>query len=177
MAGRAGHLDGLADGEGTAVFSPMGPVVRQDMAAFLYRLAGSPEFTPSDADKARFTDVDESTPHYKEVLWLASTGIAEGFKQADGTFQFGGNRVVVRQDMAAFLKRLADYQKADPALGEGVAFTDVDGRTPHVDDIQWLARTGVAGGYEDGSFGGMRLVVRQDMAAFLHRMDTNVLTK
>ncbi|NEG72867.1 S-layer protein, partial [Bifidobacterium ramosum] len=46
---------------------------RQDMAAFLYRLAGSPAFDESKAGNP-FRDVTSRTPHYKEILWLASTG-------------------------------------------------------------------------------------------------------
>ncbi|WP_368095690.1 HNH endonuclease family protein, partial [Bifidobacterium adolescentis] len=41
----------------------MSSVIRQDMAAFLYRWAGSPEYTPSNADMHRFRDVDGATPH------------------------------------------------------------------------------------------------------------------
>ena len=158
-------------------FRGMSPVVRQDMAAFLYRLAGSPEF---DASKVKnpFADVTEKTDHYKEILWLASTGISKGYTAEDGTVTFGGMNPVVRQDMAAFLHRLADYQQANPKLGDSIDFADVDDATPHNADIDWLARTGVSTGYdEDGvmKFHGDWPVFRQDMAAFLHRMYDNVL--
>ncbi|MBW3091138.1 S-layer homology domain-containing protein [Bifidobacterium miconisargentati] len=165
----------LADRQITTGFSDgtyrgMNAVNRQDMAAFLYRLAGSPAFTP-DWSKNPFKDVNEGSAHAKEVLWLASTGITKGYP--DGTF--GGMRPVVRQDMAAFLHRLADYEKADDPSGEAKEFTDVTDRTPHAGDIAWLSRTGVTTGYGDGSFRGMTAVYRQDMAAFLHRMKDNVL--
>lgn len=158
-------------------FRGMSPVVRQDMAAFLYRLAGSPDF---DAAKAKnpFADVTEKTDHYKEILWLASTGIAKGYTAQDGTVTFGGMSPVARQDMAAFLHRLADYQQANPKLGESVSFVDVNDETPHHEDIDWLARTGVTTGWNDddgAKFHGNWTVVRQDMAAFLHRMYVNVL--
>lgn len=49
----------------------METVKRQDMAAFLYRLAGSPAFeAPAESP---FSDVDASTPHYAEVCWLAGS--------------------------------------------------------------------------------------------------------
>lgn len=94
----------ISEGFPDGTFRGMETVKRQDMAAFLYRLAGSPEFDPTDADKDRFPDVDESTAHYNEVLWLGSVGISEGFP--DGTFR--GMETVKRQDMAAFLHRMAD---------------------------------------------------------------------
>ncbi|MBW3090476.1 S-layer homology domain-containing protein [Bifidobacterium miconisargentati] len=157
---------GYADG----TFGGGRPVVRQDMAAFLYRLAGSPNFTP-DWSKNPFSDVNANTSHAKEVMWLYSTGIAKGF--ADGTF--GGTKQVLRQDMAAFLHRLAIYLKASEPTGSGRTFTDVTSNTSHSQDIAWLSKTGVTNGYSDGSFGGLRPVVRQDMAAFLHRLKANVL--
>ncbi|KFI68108.1 S-layer homology domain-containing protein [Bifidobacterium magnum] len=40
--------------------------------------------------------------------------------------------------------------------------------------IGWLAGTGISTGYEDGTFRGMTPVYRQDMAAFLHRLDTHI---
>ncbi|WP_163146812.1 InlB B-repeat-containing protein [Bifidobacterium ramosum] len=148
-------------------------VVRQDMAAFLYRLAGSPSFNENKA-RNPFVDVNRNTPHYKEILWLASTGISTGWNTPHGK-EFRGMRPVVRQDMAAFLKRFADYRKAKPKLGNAVNFRDVNGSTPHAADIAWLARTGVTTGWKDGTFRGMNAVVRQDMAAFLHRMKANVV--
>ncbi|OZG59875.1 repeat protein [Bifidobacterium myosotis] len=169
-----GISTGLKQPDGTTTFAPEADVNRQDMAAFLYRLAGNPEFDAATA-KNPFADVTEKTPHYKEILWLASTGITTGYTQADGTVRFEGLAGVQRQDMAAFLHRLADYAKAPAPTGEGKSFTDVDEKTPHAEDIAWLAKTGVTTGYEDGTFGGSRIVIRQDMAAFLHRMSDNVL--
>ncbi|MBW3091344.1 S-layer homology domain-containing protein [Bifidobacterium miconisargentati] len=160
----------IAKGFPDGTFRGMAPVNRQDMAAFLYRLAGSPDFTP-DWSKSPFSDMNEKSAHAKEVLWLASTGITKGY--SDGTF--GGARPVVRQDMAAFLHRLADFKQASVSAGEAKSFTDVNDRTPHAADIEWLSKTGVTNGYGDGSFGGARVVVRQDMAAFLHRLSDNVL--
>jgi hypothetical protein len=69
------------------------------MAAFLYRFAGKPAFTPPAVSP--FSDVTPSTPFYKEITWLASTGITGGF--SDGTFRPLGT--VKRDAMAAFLFR------------------------------------------------------------------------
>ncbi|WP_163146987.1 S-layer homology domain-containing protein [Bifidobacterium ramosum] len=164
---------GISSGYEDGTFHGMTSVYRQDMAAFLYRLAGSPAFDVSRVGNP-FSDVTPQTPHYKEILWLASTGISAGWDTPRGK-EFRGMASVKRQDMAAFLHRLADYQKAAPALGTPVSFRDVTTKTPHAADIAWLARTGVTAGWPDGTYRGMNAVVRQDMAAFLHRMKTNVL--
>ena len=148
-------------------------VKRQDMAAFLYRWAGSPEYTPTNADKEKFSDVDESTPHAKAIWWLASQKISEGWPTADGSREFRGMSTVKRQDMAAFMHRLV-VNKGPAFSNNDLTFTDVNVTTSHALDIKWLAATGVSEGWTepDGSrtFRGMSTVKRQDMAAFLQRL-------
>lgn len=91
-------------------YRPNANIKRGDMAAFLYRLAGSPDFDPSDADNSglTFTDVSASTAHYKEIMWLAANGVSEGWRSSDGTREFRPNADIARGDMAAFLYRMAD---------------------------------------------------------------------
>ena len=78
---------------------------------------------------------------------------------------------VKRQDMAAFLRRLARLAGRGGAVRSG-RFRDVTASTPHAADVRWLGGSGVAQGYPDGTFRGMTPVYRQDMAAFLHRLDS-----
>ena len=164
----------ISEGYPDKTFRPLTPVFRQDMAAFLYRLAGEPEYTPTEADANSFTDVNSQTPHAKEIWWLASTGISKGYP--DGSF--GPMKEVARCDMAAFLRRLAVYMGDSDAQAwtpDGIsAFTDVSNGTSHAEDIFWLAYTKVSAGYPDCTFRPFATVVRQDMAAFLHRLDTHV---
>ena len=95
-AAKNGILKGYADG----TFGWSALVNRQDAAAFLYRLAGSPNYNAATS-KSSFTDVDSSTPHYKEILWAADNGIAFGY--SDGTFN--GGATILRQDASALLNR------------------------------------------------------------------------
>lgn len=170
--GGTGVSEGYADG----TFSGMTPTYRQDMAAFLRRMAvrmgveGAGSWKPCDGDWDRFSDVSRSTPHAEDVLWLAHAGIGEGWAESDGSRSFRPMDTVKRQDMAAFLHRLARLA----GRGSGVmptGFRDVDEVTPHSADIRWLGGAGIAKGYADGSFSGMTSTYRQDMAAFLHRLD------
>lgn len=151
-------------------FRPYETVKRCDMAAFLYRLAGSPEFEPTEQDKARFSDVDENFYHAKEIWWLASVGISTGF--SDGTFR--GMDTVARCDMAAFLKRLALYMGGDVSGMAINPFRDVSTSTYHRDDILWMVSSEISTGWinSDGSreYRPMSSVTRCDMAAFLRRL-------
>ena len=90
---------GITTGYPDGTFQPGSPVNRDAMAAFLYRFAGSPAFTPPSTSP--FTDVPTTYPFYKQITWLASTGITTGYP--DGTFQPGSP--VNRDAMAAFLYR------------------------------------------------------------------------
>jgi uncharacterized protein YjdB len=172
----AGISEGWLMPDGTREFRGMDTLKRQDMAAFLYRMAGSPAFDVADfvsKNGEPFSDVNESTPHYKEILWLYSTGISEGWLMPDGTREFRGMDTLKRQDMAAFLYRFDGSPEFD-ASAKSDPFVDVDANTPHYREVLWLADTGVSEGWHmlDGTseFRGMENLVRQDMAAFLHRL-------
>ena len=154
-----GISTGWKEADGSFTFRGMSPVGRQDMAACLRReaknrnIADARTWQPSAADWKRFKDVDRNTPHAEDILWLAHAGISEGWKEADGTFTFGGTIPVYRQDMAAFLKRIAD--KAGKSGGvTPKAFRDVNSSTPHAAEIRWLGGSGISTGFPDGTFRG-----------------------
>ena len=161
---KQGITTGFPDGS----FHGEANVTRQDMAALLYRTAGKPAYTPSKADLERFADITPATPHFKEICWLGSEGIAQGW--TDRTYR--GLNTVARQDMAAFLYRLAGSPSFAPGSDDVRRFADVTSATPHACEIWWLAGTGVTEGFHDGTFRGLAPVTRQDMAAFLHRLST-----
>ncbi|TXF35906.1 hypothetical protein E4J93_05910 [Collinsella sp. BA40] len=162
-----GISKGWENADGTSSFRPYATVKRADMAAFLYRLAGEPEF---DAKDVAFADVDEKTPHRDAILWLAAEGISTGWKGADGKAEFRPYAEIARCDMAAFLYRMA----GEPEFEAKDAFSDVARDTPHREAVLWLAASGVSTGWtaEDGTktFRPYDRIVRCDMAAFLHRM-------
>lgn len=99
---------GWLENDGTYTFRGMDPIVRQDAAAFIQRLADKAGKAGGVTPKTDFTDVDANTPHVKEVQWLGGSGIAQGYSNNDGTWSFGGMTFVFRQDMAAFMHRLDD---------------------------------------------------------------------
>jgi len=94
-AATIGVTSGYPDGS----FRPVVPVNRDAMAAFMYRLAGSPAFTPPTISP--FTDVGSDNQFYKEISWMYDTGISRGWP--DHTYR--PLEPVKRDAMAAFLFR------------------------------------------------------------------------
>ena len=131
------------------------------MAAFLYRFAGQPPFTPPATPS--FTDVPVGSPFYAEVEWLVSRGVTTGWP--DGTFR--PTATVERQAMAAFLYRHAGEPDFTPPATP--TFSDVATGAPFFTEIEWLADTGITTGWPDGTFRPGTTVERQAMAAFLMR--------
>ena len=144
--------EGITTGYGDGSYRPSKALTRGDCAAFLHRLG----------DEA-FSDVDATTPHLADILWLYAMGISTGF--ADGTFR--PYSAMTRADLAAFLYRMA----GSPDFADSSTFTDVDG-IAHERAVRWLGTVGIAKGYADGTFRPYRAVTRADAAAMLHRAAT-----
>ena len=149
----------LGVGDGT-VFGARSPVERQHMAAFLYRLAGSPAYTPPPT--AQFHDVPRDHTFYREISWLASKGITRGV----GDGRFGAKDAVQRQQMAGFLLRLSGEKYTAPSKQR---FADVPKSLSLYAAVSWLASTGITEGVSATHFGPLAPVQRQHMAAFLYR--------
>ena len=141
-------------------YKPSDAVSRQAMSAFLYRLAGSPAFTPPPTPT--FSDVAASNPFHAEIEWMNAEGITTGF--AGGVFK--PVAAVSRQSMSAFMHRMAG-SPAGPFPAPG--FSDVSGSHPFALQIAWMADTGVSTGYDDSTFRPSAPVSRQAMSAFMFR--------
>ncbi len=104
--------EGISTGFLDGGFHPADPVARQAMAAFLYRLTGSPRGDDPICGRDEFTDVTTSHPFCGEIDWLVDNGIAAGFP--DGSYR--PTDPVTRQAMAAFIFR---YDVLTDSLTEG----------------------------------------------------------
>lgn len=153
--------NGITTGYRDGSFRPAAKVERQAMAAFLYRFAGEPDFTPPATPS--FRDVPTSAPFFLEIEWLASTRITTGW--ADGTFR--PSAPVERQAMAAFLHRFAGEPEVESSVR--ASFRDVPVDAQFFDEVEWLASTEITTGWPDGTFRPSAHVERQAMAAFLKR--------
>ncbi|HZK04448.1 MAG TPA: family 10 glycosylhydrolase [Actinomycetaceae bacterium] len=161
--------EAITTGYPDGTFRPLDPVNRDAMAAFLYRLAGEPAFTPPATSP--FTDVAPEIQFYPEITWLASTGISTGWDTGGGTAEFRPWEPINRDAMAAFLYRFAGEPGFTPP--ETSPFRDVTPEIQFYPEITWLASTGISTGWDTGGgaaeYRPWQPIARDAMAAFLYR--------
>lgn len=159
----AGITTGFPDG----TFRPAQPVSRQELAAFLHRMAGSPTPTPGDPV---FADVTPGHPFYAAIQWMGQQGFATGTPQPPARPRFDPGQRISRQAAAAFLHR---YAGSPPVDGSLWFFADVNRSNPFYDSIQWLGTaeisTGSPNAIDRPLFDPPAAITRMAMAAFLDR--------
>ncbi|RIJ77016.1 Xaa-Pro dipeptidyl-peptidase [Nakamurella silvestris] len=121
----------------------------------------------------RFTDAgDENGQFYQDVMWLATQGITTGFE--DGTFRPGQS--IGRDAVVTFLYRITKPGQPLP-ICTTAPFKDVPTSHPLCGAIQWAKETGIASGWDDGTFRPAASISRDAIAALLYRQThgTNVI--
>ena len=156
----------IATGNTDGSFAPTASVVRQAMAGFLYRYE-HPNTTAAACTTKPFTDVATSNVFCADIAALKAEGVIAG--NGDGTFSPA--TAVSRQTTAAFLYRIANPGKTAAACTTA-PFQDVAVSNVFCGDISYLVGQKVTGGYPDGGYHPATVVARQEMAAFLHRLNT-----
>jgi hypothetical protein len=110
---RTGVTTGYADGS----FRPSAPVLREQMAAFLFRFAGVAAADPEPS--LPFQDVPASHVFASEIGWLAAEGISTGYG-APPHQTFAPSAPVLREQMAAFLFRTDEALPPVPVTAQPV---------------------------------------------------------
>lgn len=148
-------------------FRPAENTSRAAMAAYFYRLAGSPQFTAPSTPT--FKDVAPGDQFYKEIEWFAAQRLTTGY--ADGTFR--PQDAVNRDAMAAFFYRYA----GSPAFTapDKPTFKDVAPNSMFYREIEWLAAQKVTTGWPDQTYRPLEPIHRDAMAAFLYRYNQGVI--
>lgn len=153
-----GITTGYADGR----FGVGDPVLREQMAMFLYRAAGSPAVDTTGCHT--FADVPEGSQFDAAICWLKREQITTGYSAT----QFGYGDRVLREQMAAFIHRAAGSPAVtDRSRCDG--FEDVPAGSGFGPAICWLGQEGITTGYSPTTYGYGDPVLREQMAAFLHR--------
>ena len=151
------------DEDGSGLFRPMEDCTRAGIVTFLWRAAGCPE--PAGTENP-FTDVSESDPWYKAVLWAWETGVTKGYGVPT---LFAPTATSTRAQTVLFLKRAA---KADD-VATGNSFTDVPEGAYYEAGVNWAVSEGLTNGSGTAStFAPNRNCSRAEIIAFIHRLLT-----
>lgn len=140
------------------------PVLREQMAVFLWRAAGSPAVNTTGCHT--FTDVQPGTVFATAICWAKQQGITQGYTRT----LYGYGKPVLRGEMAAFIYRAAGSPAVN--LTSCHTFTDIPADSPFQNAICWLKQQGITQGYTPTIYGYNNTVLRGEMAAFLHRWKT-----
>ncbi|MCD4850994.1 S8 family peptidase [Arthrobacter sp. AK01] len=165
-----GISTGWVEADKSVTYRPLTPINRDAMAAFLYRLAGSPAYTPPT--KSPFKDVLTTQQFYKEMAWLADQKISSGWTEGDGSRTYRPLTPINRDAMAAFLYRMAgspEYSSPYPS-----PFNDVAYGQQFDMEMAWMLDMEISTGWveADGkrNYRPLSPINRDAMAAFLYRM-------
>ncbi|MGH1979088.1 S-layer homology domain-containing protein [Rothia sp. L_38] len=156
------RTSGISTGWEDGTYRPWATMNRDAMAAFFYRLAGSPHFIPPTVSP--FRDITPYSNFYKEITWLRTTGITTGW--TDGTYR--PLTPVTREALASFLYRRAGSPAFTPPRVS--PFIDVSPANEHYKAISWMRSMNYARGWSDGTYRPQEAVTRDAIAAFLYRM-------
>jgi 6-phosphogluconolactonase (cycloisomerase 2 family) len=166
-----GLTTGVKQSDGSVKYDSKAGVSREAMAAFLYRLEGSPKFSAPKVSP--FADLKPSDKFYKEITWLAEQGITTGVKQSSGKPKFLPKDKISREAMAAFMYRYEESPKyAAPSVS---AFQDLKKGDKFYKEIHWMKDAGITTGVKQSSgkpaFQPKSSVTREAMAAFIYRLE------
>lgn len=154
---------GVTLGCGAGNYCPNGPVLRQEMAAFIIRALG--DFNPPPPSSQRFGDVPPSNPFYAFIEEMAVRQITLGC----GGTNYCPSSPVLRQEMSAFIIRaLGDFNPPNPP---NQRFQDVSSSNPFYKFIDQMAVLGITNGCSTTPplYCPNDTVTRAQMAAFLAR--------
>jgi uncharacterized repeat protein (TIGR02543 family) len=154
---------GVTGGDGKGHYEPSKNVTREQMALFLYRLAGSPATVKAIP---KFTDISKLSADSKTAInWLGSTGITLG----NGAGKYEPANKVTREQMALFMQRFAGLD-AKNGTTKVPNFTDLPSSEASKTAIKWLASWGITLGDNKGHYQPKNKVTREQMALFMKRI-------
>ena len=141
-------------------------IKKEALAAFLYRAAGKPAFTPPA--NSPFPDLEPGDDFYKEITWAHSRGIFKG--TSEGMFDPEGT--LTRASVALVLRRYTGQAAIDNCP---ITFDDVKASTDQASSICWLAVKKITTVAAGGNFNPTKTATRLDVAKWLYRMNQKSL--
>ena len=109
----------------------------------------------------KFTDVSKDAWFYEYVQLMAEKGLMNGISDTE----FAPNATLTRGMFVTVLYRV----EGEPAVKDGVDFTDVEAGQYYADAVKWASANGIVKGISETEFAPDAEVTREQMAAMLAR--------
>ena len=150
-----GYMVGTSDNQ----FSPGGTLTRAQLAAILYRIAGS----PANTEKAGFTDVPQDAWYAEAVAWASANGIVAGYTHST----FAPHDSITREQIATMLYRASGQPQSSFALD---TFPDAGKISGFAQDaMRWAAEKGLFVGDSKGMLNPGEKATRAEIASIIMR--------
>lgn len=165
---------GVLQGTGGGTFSPDATVTRASVAVMLWRLSGSPVFTPpAGADvpnRDYYADVAADAWYAEAVRWCTEKGLVQG--RGDGSF--GPNGPITREQLATMLYRYEQVVNQGGFQGAWMFpldYTDAAAVSSWADEaVHYLAMKGIVQGKPGKVLDPAAPVSRAECAVMLQRL-------
>ncbi|MDR3127869.1 MAG: S-layer homology domain-containing protein [Bifidobacteriaceae bacterium] len=152
---------GITNGYNLDQYKPTNKVTREQMAAFLHHLAGTPRNYNQDNP---FNDIFANV-FSEDILWLYYSDIASGYSHN----RFKPKSLVTREQMAIFLYKLAGSPEISNITN---SFSDTKGLSELAQkSIEWLYNQLISVGYDNSTkFKPKNKLTREQMALLMKRV-------
>ena len=157
------YANKLMSGVDGNFFGPDVDASRGQIVTILYRLAGEPSVTQTNA----FVDVPTTAYYSSAVSWANKEGIVSGY--GNGVFLPDG--AITREQMAIIFYRFANYQKYDVTRTKDLSVYNDNWQISSYakDAVGWAVTTGLMNGTDSTTFNPTGLASRAVLAATLMR--------
>ena len=161
----------IMQGTSKTTFEPDTAATRAMIVATLYRIDGQPKIKT----KNRFSDVPADAWYTDAVNWAAECNIAGGYE--DGTFR--PDQPATREELAAFLSRMAQYYNLDVTASElPDRFADKDDVSKWaVSDLAWAVDRNIIVGLDEETLAPEGNATRAQLATVLYRFEQSLLSE
>ena len=148
---------GITLGDSADTFAPNASCTRAQMATFLWRASGSPEFEGVNP----FADVSAGAYYYDAVLWAAEKNITNGTAAA----AFSPDGLLTRGQAVTLLWRA----NGSPVIHRDINFDDVPADAYYAEAVRWAVSEGITAGTGSNEFSPNAPCTRAQIVTFMYR--------
>lgn len=163
---------GLFNGTSDTTFSPDAQMKRGQLAAVLYRYAGSPAV---GSGASGYDDVDAGAYYYDACRWAKQNGIFMSEKESASSLN--PNEGITRSEFAVMLYNFAKLNdKVDSDSVNDNPYTDMQSVSNEIKTamVGWAVPAGVLNGTSDTAMSPFAGIKRSHVAAMLYRYETKI---